>query len=77
MVAGKTSAAKSLVEKLIQIDPLNVNNYGVKGLVHFYSGQFDLSFRSLSKEYQMDPNVTFYHIHYAQLLVLNNFRSIQ
>jgi tetratricopeptide (TPR) repeat protein len=75
LAAGKTTAALPLVAKLIQIDPLNVNSYGVKGLVHFFCGQFDLSLKSFSKVYQMDPNVTFYHIHYAQLLVHNNLKK--
>jgi tetratricopeptide (TPR) repeat protein len=75
LAAGNSTAALPLVEKLIKIDPLNVNSYGVEGLVHFFSGQFDLSLKSFSKVYQMDPTVTFYHIHYAQLLVLHNSRK--
>lgn len=72
MSAGKSFAALPVIEKLMQIDPLNPNSYMGQGLGHFFDGKFDLALEPLSKGYQMDPDSPPYQFLYAQALVLNS-----
>jgi non-specific serine/threonine protein kinase len=70
--AGKSSAAMSVAEKLIQIDPLNPNAHFAKGLSHFFEGRFDLALEPIFRGYKMDPISPPYLFMYAQTLLLSN-----
>jgi tetratricopeptide (TPR) repeat protein len=43
---GKTSAARSVADRMMEIDPLNILNANGRGWLHFFEGQFDLSVES-------------------------------
>jgi serine/threonine protein kinase/tetratricopeptide (TPR) repeat protein len=51
---GKTTAAAPLVEKLLEIDPLNTITYSLPGYLDVLEGRFDKAPESYRKMYQMD-----------------------
>jgi len=53
--AGKPAAAFPLIDRLLEIAPLNSLAYAKQGLARYYDGQFDLAFESLVKSHQMEP----------------------
>jgi serine/threonine protein kinase/Flp pilus assembly protein TadD len=55
LYAGKRNAALSTMEKLLRIDPLNPQNYFIKGGIYTYDGDFDDGLREARYGYQMDP----------------------
>jgi len=53
--AGKPAAAFPLIDRLLEIAPLNSLAYAKQGLARYYDGQFDLALESLVKSHQMEP----------------------
>ncbi len=51
---GKTTAAAPLVDKLLEIDPLNTITYSLPGYLDVLEGRFDKAPESYRKMYQMD-----------------------
>jgi serine/threonine protein kinase/tetratricopeptide (TPR) repeat protein len=54
-IIGKPVAASPLINKALEIDPLNSSSYTVKSLQHYYEGRFDLAIESALKSHQMEP----------------------
>jgi len=54
-VLGKTGEAYSLVDRLLEIDPLTQMNQGVLGLLYFMDGQFETALEIMEKFYQLEP----------------------
>ena len=52
---GKIPEAVPLVERLIQVDPLDPSNYLIQGRLYFYGGEYESAVRSFYKGYQLDP----------------------
>jgi len=52
---GKISEAVPLVERLIQVDPLDPSNYLIQGRLYFYGGEYESAVRSFYRGYQLDP----------------------
>ncbi len=53
---GQRAAAMPLLDKVLEIDPLNMIAYSLPGYFEVLSGRFDFAVESYSKMYQMDPN---------------------
>jgi TolB-like protein/tRNA A-37 threonylcarbamoyl transferase component Bud32/lipoprotein NlpI len=53
---GQRSAARPLIDKILEIDPLNMIAYSLPGYFEVLSGRFDFAVESYQKMYQMDPN---------------------
>jgi non-specific serine/threonine protein kinase len=69
---GKIKEAVPLVERMIQIDPLNPVCWMFQGALHFYDGRFDLALEPLRKAFQMDPENASIQMYYASSLARNN-----
>jgi len=52
---GKISETVPLVERLIQVDPLDPSNYLIQGRLYFYGGEYESAVRSFYRGYQLDP----------------------
>ena len=68
---GKIDAAIPLVERIIQIDPLNVFNFWFQGLLRLYDGQYGLALAPFRKLLQTDPENPAGHLFYAWALACN------
>ena len=68
---GKIYAAIPLLERIIQIDPLNVFNFWFRGLTHLYDGQYGLALVPFCKLLQTDPENPVGHLYYAWALACN------
>ncbi len=70
--AGKIDAARPLVERLLQVDPLTpINNY-MPGVVDWFDGKHPESVFPFKKAFEMDPNNPHIQFWYAYILANNN-----
>jgi len=70
-LVGKTSAAIPLLERLMDIEPLNPLSYGAAALIHVYDGRFDLAVEPISKALRMESENAVIRILYAFILAYN------
>jgi non-specific serine/threonine protein kinase len=54
-IIGKPVAASPLINKALEIDPLNSSSYSIKSLHHYHEGRFELAIESALKGHQMEP----------------------
>ena len=62
---GKNDEAKSLLEKVIQLDPLNIANPLLKGCFPFFEGKYESAIPYLFKTYNMAPDIPMFQFWYA------------
>ena len=68
---GKIKAAIPLVNRLLQVDPLNPNSHWLLGFLNFFDGSFDLAHRQFLKAYRMEPENPVFQIFYGIILAYN------
>jgi TolB-like protein/Tfp pilus assembly protein PilF len=68
---GKISAAVPLIERLAQVEPLNLIVYNLQGAAYYNEGRYDLAEKSISKAYQMDSGNGTTAQAYAMVLIKN------
>jgi TolB-like protein/Tfp pilus assembly protein PilF len=66
---GKPVAARSLLERSRQVDPLNARNDGLQGNIYWSDGQYERSLESYQKMYRADPESPLEQVVYAWGLV--------
>jgi tetratricopeptide (TPR) repeat protein len=71
-LSGKTSAARVLLKKMREIDPLSPWNYGSKGWVELYEGQFNLAAQSFGAMHQMDLGNPVFRYLYSMALAMSH-----
>jgi len=54
--AGKIAAATRLLERLVQIDPLDFGTKWMQGGIHFYNGEYTLALTPWQKLYDRNPD---------------------
>lgn len=69
---GKTSAAYPLVERFIQVDPLNRLSQEFLWWPYFYEGKFELALETSRKWYMKEPDNPLNQVFYAYTLIYNN-----
>jgi len=52
---GRVSAADPLINRLLEMAPLNSFSYAKQGVARYYDGRFDLALESTLKSHQMEP----------------------
>ena len=57
--SGKADSARSIVQRLLKIDPLNPWTYMMVGAVELLDGKFNKAIDLLSKAYELQPNPFF------------------
>jgi TolB-like protein/Flp pilus assembly protein TadD len=67
--AGKNSAARELLNKLLILDPLNTIVYSLLGYPLVTEGQFDSAVEAYFKMYEMDPESPIFRWFYAWALI--------
>ncbi|NOR13693.1 MAG: protein kinase [Candidatus Aminicenantes bacterium] len=72
MFFGKISAAESICERVLQIDPFDFPPNVVQGALHFYSGQYDKALKAWRRLYEMYPENPFSRWYHALILTYNN-----
>jgi non-specific serine/threonine protein kinase len=72
LMAGKKSAAISLSERLMQIDPFGFVTKWIQGGLHFYDGQYQLAFEPFQKLYQTNPENPAAQFYFAWTLAYLN-----
>jgi non-specific serine/threonine protein kinase len=65
LLAGRSSVAKPLVDRLLEMDPLTAINYGVRGFVEFSDGHFKEALEWYRKAYEMSPESPALQLYYA------------
>jgi serine/threonine protein kinase/predicted Zn-dependent protease len=68
---GKPSAALPLVKRYQETDPLNPDNYLLRGDFYFSGGQFSLALDEFRKWYQSDPSNPAKEFYYVLMLAHN------
>jgi len=68
IIIGKISVAVPLVEKLMQIEPLDFMTNACQGLLYFYDGQLDRAFQPLQKLYEIYSENAYSQFFYALIL---------
>jgi len=71
-IAGKTTLAKPLTQKLLGIDPLTPLNYMMPGYVAEVEGRFEESIEYKHKALEMDPENPFLRFCYIQPLLYSS-----
>jgi len=71
VLAGKSSSARPLVDKLLEIDPLTPLNHGVKGAIEFLDGNFETSLVHYRKAYELGRESPPLCLFYAWCLAAN------
>lgn len=69
---GKQKQAEILLERLIQVDPLNPIVKILPGNLHIHCGRFELALETLKKVYESDPNHFVARFHYTKALAYVN-----
>jgi serine/threonine protein kinase/tetratricopeptide (TPR) repeat protein len=54
-IIGKPVSASPLINRALEIDPLNSSSHIIKSMQHYYEGRFDLAIESALKGHQMEP----------------------
>ena len=70
--AGKTNAARPLIDRLLKIDPLTPSNYYIPGWFQLIEGQFKQALNTLYQAYRMDPKNPIHRFCYALALAYND-----
>jgi tetratricopeptide (TPR) repeat protein len=71
-MCGRADAARPILKKLLQVDPLTTNTYAFPGLIELCSGNIEQSMPHFKKWYQLDPQAPFTRFWYSNVLALNN-----
>ncbi|MDQ3683488.1 MAG: tetratricopeptide repeat protein, partial [Bacteroidota bacterium] len=71
-MAGRPDAARPVLERLLQVDPLTTNSYAFPGVIELYSGNIQESLPPFQMWFQMDPDGPFTRFWYSNALALNN-----
>jgi non-specific serine/threonine protein kinase len=61
-LAGKVDAAKPMITRLLEIDPLTPLNYHIAGIVYWMDGQLDESLSAMEKMMKMEPDSPYPHV---------------
>ena len=72
VLVGRMNAAMSLNNRSIKIDPINPINYAMKGLIHFFQGQFNLAQEPLLEMYKMVPESSMWKFWKSLVLLYND-----
>jgi len=70
-LVGRTDAAMSLMDRCIEIDPINPMNYAMKGINHFFQGRFDLALNPLLDMQKIDPESSMWQFWNSLILLYN------
>ncbi len=68
---GRTSAAYSMIQRLRQIEPLDLFALWGLGGLYFFDGQYDLALREFRRLYDLDPEHPWWQAWYALALAYN------
>jgi TolB-like protein len=71
-IIGKDDAGKSLINRIIKIDPINPLNDSVMGWNHFFSGRFDQALNPLLAAYNFTPDSGMNQFFKALVLLYND-----
>ena len=72
-LVGKTDAAIAIAEKSIEVDPLNTfNQYLLRGVNHFMTGQFKLALEPWFTIYSLQPETSLWKLWKALVLMYND-----
>ncbi len=67
--AGKIAAAAPLLERVVQVDPLDLGTRWMQGGIHFYNGEYSLALTPWQKLYDMNPENPFAQFYLAVIMV--------
>jgi len=68
-VVGKFAAATRLLERLIQVDPLDIVTKWLQGGIHFYNGEYNLALSQWQKLYDLYPENPIAQFYFAATMV--------
>jgi TolB-like protein/chromate transport protein ChrA/Tfp pilus assembly protein PilF len=69
MEVGKIAAAARLLERLVQVDPLDFTTKWLQGGIHFYNGEYDLALSRWQKLYDIYPEIPIVQFYLAATMV--------
>jgi serine/threonine protein kinase/lipoprotein NlpI len=72
VLVGRMDAAMSLADRCIKIDPINPMNYAMKGIIHFFQGQFNMAIKLLLDMYKLLPESGMWQFWKALVLLYND-----
>jgi len=75
MLAGRSSVAKPLLEKLLEIDPLTPINYAARGFLEIMENRFTESLEYYRKIYELSPESPVFRLYYAWSLAASQRRD--
>ena len=67
--AGKIAAAAPLLERVVQVDPLDLGTRWMQGGIHFYNGEYSLALTPWQKLYDMNPENPLAQFYLAAIMV--------
>jgi len=67
--AGRIVAAARLLERLVQVDPLDLGTKWMQGGIHFYNGEYSLAFQPWQELYDLYPENPFAQFYLAAIMV--------
>ena len=68
-VVGKIAAATRLLERLIQVDPLDLTTKWLQGGIHFYNGEYNLALSQWQKLYDLYPENPIAQFYFAATMI--------
>lgn len=71
LLAGRTSVARPLVNRLLEMDPLTAINYGVRGFLEYSEGHFNEALEWYRKAYELSPESPALRLYYGWNLAAN------
>jgi TolB-like protein/tetratricopeptide (TPR) repeat protein len=69
MEVGKIAAAARLLERLVQVDPLDFTTKWLQGGIHFYNGEYNLALSRWQKLYDIYPEIPIVQFYLAATMV--------
>jgi non-specific serine/threonine protein kinase len=67
--AGRIAAAARLLERLVQVDPLDLGTKWMQGGIHFYNGEYSLALPPWQNLYDIYPENPFAQFYLAAIMV--------
>jgi serine/threonine protein kinase/lipoprotein NlpI len=69
---GKDEFEEQVLNKFVEVDPLNPTCHAIETLAYYMKGQYDLTMQSIHKGYQRYPDVPPIQMYYAYFLAMQN-----
>ena len=72
ILVGRMNDAMSLIDRMFSIDPLNPMNHAMRGVYHFFQGQFNPAQKPLLDMYKIVPESGMWQFWKALVLLYND-----